>query len=206
MALETWALFVAASFAMLATPGPITLLVTTLALEFGRKRASFIIPGALLGDLVAMTASLGGVGLLVSRYPAAFTALKLAGAIILFCLGWLTLMRTPRSAGAASAQGHVSPGGIFWSGFALAALHPGGLVFFVAFAPHFIAPERPFLSQAITLIITFLAIGGLTLTAWLAAAHAARRLLMQPKHQALVRRASGAFLMALGVITCAQTL
>lgn len=203
MALEKWLTFVAVSFALLASPGPITLLTASYAMSLGRRRAAVIIPGALLGDLVAMSASLCGVGLIVLQFPHALSALKLCGAAVLIWLGYKTLskgdfQRLSKPSASASVRR------VFWSGFALAALHPSGFVFFTSFAPQFVAQERPFLAQAVLLTATFLAIGGLTLLAWLLVADKGRHLLDNVRSQVLVRRGSGVVLVTLGVLSCVQ--
>ena len=204
MALETWLTFVAVSFALLGSPGPITLLTASYALSLGRARAAVIIPGALLGDFVAMSASLCGVGLIVEQFPPALSALKLCGAGVLIWLGYKAFSQGNSEQLATTQPSNISSKKVFWSGFALAALHPSGFVFFTSFVPQFVAHERPFFVQALMLTVTFLAIGGLTLLAWLFAADKGRSLLGDARSQVLVRRGSGVILVGLGVLSSAQ--
>jgi threonine/homoserine/homoserine lactone efflux protein len=65
MSLDLWLAFVAASTALLLIPGPTVLLVLSYALSKGRSVAVASAAGVALGDLVAMTASLLGLGALV---------------------------------------------------------------------------------------------------------------------------------------------
>ena len=204
MALETWLTFVAVSFALLGSPGPITLLTASYALSLGRARAAVIIPGALLGDFVAMSASLYGVGLIVGQFPQALSALKLCGAGVLIWLGYKALSQSNSEQLATTQSSNVSLRTVFWSGFALSALHPSGFVFFTSFAPQFVAQERPFFVQALMLTVTFLTIGGLTLFAWLFVADKGRRLFGDARSRILIRHGSGVILIVLGALSFAQ--
>ena len=67
MSFELWLTFVAASTALLLIPGPTVLLVLSYALSKGRTVALASAAGVALGDLIAMTASLAGLGAVVRR-------------------------------------------------------------------------------------------------------------------------------------------
>ena len=82
MPLDLWLTFVAASTALLLIPGPTILLVLTYALTQGRRVAVATAAGVALGDLIAMSASLLGLGALVMASATLFTALKWAGAAL----------------------------------------------------------------------------------------------------------------------------
>ena len=75
MSIETWLAFVAASAVMLVIPGPTILLVLSYALSQGRKVALAVASGVALGDLVAMSASLAGLGALLGFRGVAFVSL-----------------------------------------------------------------------------------------------------------------------------------
>ena len=65
MTFETWIAFVIASSVLLMIPGPTILLVMSYAISKGRSVAIASAAGVALGDLVAMSASLAGLGALV---------------------------------------------------------------------------------------------------------------------------------------------
>ncbi|MEK6205097.1 MAG: LysE family transporter, partial [Amylibacter sp.] len=65
MEFNIWLAFVAASTALLIIPGPTILLVLSYALSQGRQVALATTAGVALGDFIAMTASLMGLGTLV---------------------------------------------------------------------------------------------------------------------------------------------
>jgi len=79
MDITTWLAFVAASTLLLLLPGPTVLLVLSYALTQGRRVALATVAGVALGDAVAMTASLLGLGALVMASTELFTVLKWAG-------------------------------------------------------------------------------------------------------------------------------
>ena len=95
MSFDLWLAFVAASTALLLIPGPTVLLVLSYALSKGRGVALASASGVALGDLIAMTASLLGLGALVLASAALFVALKWIGAIYLI---WLATALIRRSA------------------------------------------------------------------------------------------------------------
>ncbi len=69
MPLDLWLAFVAACIAILIIPGPTILLVLSYALTQGKRVTVGMALGVALGDLVAMSASLLGLGALVLAPP-----------------------------------------------------------------------------------------------------------------------------------------
>lgn len=98
MPLDLWLTFVAATLALLFIPGPTVLLVLSYALSQGKRIAVASATGVALGDLVAMTASLLGLGALVLASATLFTVLKWIGAAYLVYLG-IKLLRSAPTAG-----------------------------------------------------------------------------------------------------------
>ena len=83
MDFQIWLAFVAASTALLLIPGPTVLLVLSYAMSQGKRVALATVGGVALGDFIAMSASLAGLGALVLASGTLFTVLKWAGAIYL---------------------------------------------------------------------------------------------------------------------------
>ena len=113
MPFDLWLAFVAASTALLLIPGPTVLLVLSYALSKGRSVAVASAAGVAVGDLVAMTASLAGLGALVLASATAFTLLKWAGAAYLVWLG-LKLIRSAPANGLTPAR-DVTANGCLWA-------------------------------------------------------------------------------------------
>jgi threonine/homoserine/homoserine lactone efflux protein len=76
MDLHVWLVFVAASAVMGLAPGPAVTSIVGYALSSGRTTALAAVAGVALGNIIAMSLSLGGVGALLSASALAFTLLK----------------------------------------------------------------------------------------------------------------------------------
>ena len=97
MPFDLWLTFVAASTALLLIPGPTVLLVLSYALSQGRRVAVASASGVALGDLIAMSLSLAGLGALVMASATLFTVLKWMGAVYLIWLGIKLIRSAPAS-------------------------------------------------------------------------------------------------------------
>ena len=143
MALDHWLAFVAASAVLLAIPGPTVLLVVSYALGHGRRAAGSTVAGVLLGDFTAMTASLLGLGALLAASATLFSVLKWIGALYLVYLG-IKLWRAPVAAAADEAMAPIERHRrIFLHAYAVTALNPKSIVFFIAFLPQFLDHGAP---------------------------------------------------------------
>lgn len=202
MSLDLWLTFVAASTALLLIPGPTILLVLSYALTQGRKVAVATAAGVALGDLIAMSASLMGLGALVLASATAFMVLKWVGAIYLLWLGYKML----RSAGHANL-GDLSKGsdlparGVFGHAAAVTALNPKSIGFFIAFVPQFIDPAAPMLPQFAILISTFVTLAALNALAYALLADRLRARIERPAVMRSLTRIGGVTLMGMGVLT-----
>ena len=199
MPLDLWLAFVAASTALLLIPGPTVLLVLSYALSKGRSVAVASAAGVALGDLLAMTASLLGLGAIVLASATAFTILKWVGAIYLVWLG-AKLIRTAPKEGLAPAR-DVSAKGVFGHAAAVTALNPKSIAFFIAFVPQFIRADAPLLPQFAILIATFVTLAAVNALAYALAADRLRRIIARPSVLTWITRAGGATLIAMGVLT-----
>ena len=83
MSPEMFLPFLLATAIVLATPGPTILLVLSYALAQGRGVAIAVVAGVMLGDLLAMKATLLGLGVILATSALLFTVMKWAGAIYL---------------------------------------------------------------------------------------------------------------------------
>lgn len=202
MSFDLWLAFVAASCALLIIPGPTVLLVLSYALSQGRKVAVASAAGVALGDFVAMSASLAGLGALVLASATLFTVLKWVGAVYLVWLG----IRLIRSAGGATLThlpetDRITPARVFCHNAAVTALNPKSIAFFIAFVPQFLRPDGPLLPQFTVLIATFVALAALNALAYALLADQLRARIARPGVIAWMTRAGGATLIAMGLLT-----
>jgi threonine/homoserine/homoserine lactone efflux protein len=198
MLLDHWLAFIAASAVLLTIPGPTVLLVISYALGHGRKPAAAVVAGVALGDLTAMTASMLGLGAVLVASATIFTALRWVGGAYLVFLG-IKLWRAPVEPVAVRDVAPTTPLRMFAHSYAVTALNPKSIVFFVAFVPQFLSGERPFLPQILTLVATFVILSTLSATMFALLASAARLKLRQSRVQRAVNRTGGSLLIAAGI-------
>lgn len=197
-----WLAFAAASTALLFIPGPTVFLVLSYALSQGRRVALATVAGVCFGDLVAMSASLAGLGALVLASAALFTVLKWIGGLYLIFLG----IRLIRGAGSAQAgdvlaPARAAPRQVFLHATAVTALNPKSIVFFIAFVPQFVAPDRALMPQFAVLIATFIALSGINVLIYALLADRLRSRISRPAVLARLSRLGGSVLVAMGLAT-----
>lgn len=196
--LQTWLAFVAAAEALLIIPGPTVLLVVSYALAQGRRSAWATVPGVAAGDFTAMALSLLGLGAILAASAELFTALKLAGAAYLIYLG-IRILRAP----VPEAPDETAPQArgswrIAAHAYAVTALNPKGIVFYVAFFPLFLSAERPLLPQILTFGATFLAMATLNAALYAVLAGQVTRFLKGYRARRNLNRAAGGILLLTG--------
>lgn len=201
MTLEIWLAFVAATTALLLIPGPTVLLVLSYALSQGKRVAVASASGVALGDLIAMSASLAGLGALVLTSATLFSALKWIGAVYLIWLG-IKLLCTPQTKGLeAMAVPESSARQVFFHAAAVTALNPKSIAFFIAFVPQFVKVEQPLLPQFAILITTFVGLAALNALIYALAADKLRQTIRKPQVITWLTRSGGVALIGMGVLT-----
>ena len=196
---STIILFVTASVALLVVPGPTIALVIARSLAEGRRVALPLVLGVGLGDLVAAGTALAGAGALLAASATAFTIVKLVGALYLLWLGVRLFRAEARPPGGEGAPASGGAWSAFRDGFLVTLLNPKGILFFVAFVPQFVDPERPYPAQAAFFVATFAALGVLNGAAYALGASSLRGALRQPAVMRAVNRAGGTIVAASGV-------
>jgi threonine/homoserine/homoserine lactone efflux protein len=200
MSFDLWLTFVAASTALLLIPGPTVLLVLSYALSQGKRVAIASASGVALGDFVAMSLSLAGLGALVLASATLFTLLKWVGAIYLVWLG-ITLLRSSPNAALPDTEHHVQARAVFSHAALVTALNPKSIAFFIAFVPQFVTPDAPLLPQFAILIITFVTLATLNAFAYALAADRLRGWIGRDSVIGWLTRAGGVTLIAMGALT-----
>lgn len=121
------------------TPGPDNLFVLMQSAMWGRAAGMLVVLGLCTGLLGHTAAVAVGLAAVFAASPAAFTALKLAGAAYLAWLAWQA-WRAPAEAG---GQGRVEPlprAALYRRGIIMNLTNPKVLLFFFAFLPQFTRP------------------------------------------------------------------
>lgn len=202
MELHVWLAFASASIALLLVPGPTVLLILSYAISQGRRVALATVAGVAAGDLIAMSASLAGLGALVLTSSKLFLLLKWVGAAYLVYLGVKLFRSAPDAAlGTLEDAPPASPGKVFAHSAAVTALNPKSIVFFIAFVPQFINPHSALAPQFGLLIATFVGFAAVNALAYAFLADKLRQKITRPSVLPFLTRLGGGALVAMGVAT-----
>lgn len=205
MSLDLWLAFVLASSILVVIPGPTVMLVLSYALARGRQVAVTTALGVALGDLIAMSASVLGLGALVLTSSTAFIALKWVGAAYLVFLGLKMLKSAPNAsdpnASDPARETSVEAKNAFWHAAMVTALNPKSIGFFIAFVPQFVRPEHPIAPQFAVLIATFVVIGAGNALAYALLAGTLRSTLRRPRILTRLTQLGGGTLILMGLLT-----
>src|SRR5262245_42176348 len=196
--LHTWIAFVVAAEALLIMPGPTDMVVVSYALSQGRRSAWASVPGVTLGDTTALILSLLSLGAVLMASSELFNALKIAGAIYLVYLGIKTWRAPVPETIDDDAPLEHRPWRIMMHTYIATALNPGGIVFYVAFFPQFLSPDRPLLPQVAVFGATFIIMGSINSALYATLAVQVRRLVRSYRARKNINRAAGSFLIAIG--------
>jgi homoserine/homoserine lactone efflux protein len=158
MALHTWLLYLVAAFGLSLTPGPNSLLVLTHGALHGHRKTLFTVAGGAIGFVVLIALSMVGIGALLKASAHALTVLKLIGGLYLVWLG-IQLWRAPAIQLRADASKENTRGTeLFRQGLLTAVSNPKALLFYGAFMPQFIDPNRDLLLQFVIMATNFVVI------------------------------------------------
>ena len=165
----------------------------------GKRAAWPLIAGVALGDSTALFLSLVGLGTLLATSALWFNVVKTVGGLYLLYLGVKLLRAGVSPAAQATTPAPASMWRLFFNTYAVTALNPKGIVFFVAFLPQFINPAAPALPQLWALGTTFVVLAALNAAVYVVFAASARRMLASPRAQRRFNLAGGALICSAGV-------
>jgi threonine/homoserine/homoserine lactone efflux protein len=195
--LHTFVIFAAASAAFLAVPGPSVIYIVSRSLAEGRGAGIVSALGIQAGGLVHVTAATIGVSALLASSATAFSVVKYAGAAYLIYLGIRRLRDGEEDAD--PTNGPVPRKRLFWQGVVVNSLNPKTALFFLAFLPQFVDPDRGAVApQVLALGVLFLVLAMLSDSTYALVAGTVRGRLAG-RHRALAR-ASGCSYVGLGLL------
>ncbi|MEP2473121.1 MAG: LysE family translocator [Paracoccaceae bacterium] len=201
MNIELWLAMIVASIALLAIPGPVVMMLFGYTASFGRSVGGVAILGVVAGGFTAMTVSLLGAGAILAASPTLFFALKLAGAAYLIWLGIQTWRSETELEAAVIADTSARKLAVLRGSFLVTALNPKDIIFFVAFLPQFITPNKPTWPQIAVIEITFLTLVVISTLIWMLLAGTLVRHLKHSGRLQILNRIGGVFLVAAGMLT-----
>jgi threonine/homoserine/homoserine lactone efflux protein len=138
---STIALFLVAGLALAVVPGPAVAYIVTQSIDQGRRAGVVSALGVATGGLVHVAAATVGLSALIASSATAFTVVKLVGAVYLIGVG---LRRILSSDGAEEEPSPVRAplARVYRQGVIVNVLNPKTALFFLAFLPQFVDPDR----------------------------------------------------------------
>ena len=189
--------FVVTIIVFLLIPGPGNLALVLSTSKGGFRGGLAATAGVILGDQVLMWLAVAGVAALLAAYPAAFHVVQWVGAGYLAWLGGFMLTAKP---GAAPVL-NIRPRQFLRQAFFITLLNPKAILFYMAFFPLFVDPQRQqglvtyaFMAATIA-VLTFL----YGLAATLITHFFAERVRANPKISLVLEKTAGVFLIGFGV-------
>lgn len=158
MAFDTWLVYFLATIALSLTPGPNGLLALTHGALYGWRKTLFTVSGGALGFSMVVALSMVGIGTLLQASANFLVIMKLVGGAYLIWLG-LQVWKSPAPNLCIQADASAQGGGaLFQQGLLSALANPKAILFFSAFLPQFIDPERSLFTQFVVMSATFVVI------------------------------------------------
>lgn len=185
--------FITASAALAAAPGPDNIFVLTQSAVYGRKAGIFITLGLCTGLFAHIAAVSLGVAAILKTSAVAFAVFKTIGAAYLLYLAWQAFRAEGMKI---STSNSSTPGGsrsLYIRGILMNVTNPKVAIFFLAFLPQFTDPSRgPIFLQLILLGAIFMAMAFIVFSAISWAASRIGNWLKQSEHvQTRLNRSAG---------------
>lgn len=134
-------LFIGASLALLLVPGPAVLYITARSANQGRLAGLVSVLAIETANFLQAVAATLGLSAILLSSALAFDVVKYLGAAYLIYLGLRKLLATEESAGEETLR-REGLWRIYWQGFVVNLLNPKTALFFFAFLPQFVNPDR----------------------------------------------------------------
>ncbi|ASS74019.1 lysine transporter LysE [Tumebacillus algifaecis] len=157
--MSTLAAFVAVVLGLFLIPGPAVLLTATRTVQGGRKAGILAGLGIATGDLIHTLFAAVGLSAILLTSAFAFNFIKYAGAAYLLYLGIRALLEKPADPTLPKVA-QVSPLRTFGQAIVTEVLNPKTALFYLAFLPQFVHPERgASIAQFVVLGLLFVVMG-----------------------------------------------
>jgi len=205
---STLGAYLAVAVALIAAPGPGQALVMARTLQGGARAGLLTSLGLNVGTLTHTVAAALGLSAVLMASATAFTVVKIVGAVYLLCLGGSMLWKSLREKSPEAAGPRRGPDGngrppahLFLHAVVTGILNPKVALFFFAFLPQFVRPERgyPFVQFAVLgcILAGFGVVGDSLVAVLTARAHA--RVIADSRGSVWRERIVGTVLVALGL-------
>lgn len=177
MPLDVFLALASFAFVMAFTPGPNNIMLTASGANFGFARSIPHMAGVVVGFVLLLVMSGGGLGAVLVKFPALQTGLKVVGAAYMLWLAWKI---ANARGGEAAAKADARPL-TFLQAAAFQWVNPKGVIIAFGAVALFVRPERAVTDFLILLVVFGLATLLSTVT-WSCFGAALSRVLRDERH------------------------
>ncbi|OFE15608.1 lysine transporter LysE [Humibacillus sp. DSM 29435] len=201
MSWSLWLTLVVTGVLISLTPGAGAINTMANALGVGWARSVWGILGQQVGLLAYVVVVAAGVGVIVTGSPVIFNVIRYAGAAYLVLLGIRQWRARAQVIGEGSAAQVVTRRSMIRRGLLVNLTNPKALLFFLAFMPQFIRPDRPLLPQYLVFAATIVVVDVLVMWFFFAtAARGLRRITRNPRGQGTLNKLFGGLFVGMGAL------
>lgn len=136
---------------MVLTPGPNMIYLISRSITQGRRAGMVALSGVVLGFTFYLAATCLGLTAIFTLVPAAYTALKIGGALYLGWMAWQALKPGGGSVFQPRELEVASNARLFSMGLVTCLLNPKIAIMYLSMLPQFIDPAGNVLAQSLTL-------------------------------------------------------
>ena len=199
--------FLLTTLIVVATPGAGVLYTVAAGISRGWRASLVAAFACTLGIVPHMIAAVTGLAAIMHASAVAFSVIKLLGVAYLLYLAWKTFRDKSMFEVVQAAPAKVSPWRVIVSGVLVNTLNPKLTIFFFAFLPQFVAPDRDgAVLHMVWLSAVFMAVTLVVFSTYGVFAAAVRReVISRPKIVAWMRRSFAATYIILAGRLAAQT-
>jgi threonine/homoserine/homoserine lactone efflux protein len=201
---STIALFLLAATALAVVPGPAVAYIVTQSIDQGRRAGLVSALGVASGGLVHVAAATVGLSALIASSATAFTVVKLVGAAYLIVVGVRRILagegEEPESRALRAPLRRI-----YRQGVIVNILNPKTALFFLAFLPQFVDPDRGSVWPQVAMLgVAFVSVAVLSDLSYALVADAIAGRIRRTGTGAKVRRwLTGGVFVALGITAAA---
>jgi len=130
------------ALALVLTPGPNMLYLVSRTLTQGRTAGLVTLIGTAIGFVVYLAATALGISTIFAAVPAAYLALKIAGALYLLYLAWTVLRPGARPVFEVRELERDGPARLIVMGLVTNLLNPKIAILYLSLLPQFVDPDR----------------------------------------------------------------
>jgi threonine/homoserine/homoserine lactone efflux protein len=174
-----------------ASPGPGVAAVVARALGSGFRRTLSMIGGLIIGDVIYISAAIGGLAALATTFGEVFIVVRWLGAAYLVYLAIRLWRSKPTGSEVAAGRPHGSPVQVFLAGLSITLGNPKVMVFYLALLPALIDLRTVGTAEYLAMIGIVAVVLTLVMSTYAALAGRARAFLATPERRRILDRIAG---------------